>query len=1237
MAAIVQTPHGVSVALLEGDLIPDRALTEVEQDQFRHSEIAARLADLLTIADPPLNVALFGPWGSGKSSFATLLRKALAQPRKMKTAFVVYDAWKYSGEALQRSFIAEAAIQLKVDNPFYTSQLAQTVERTQLDLKQVSWAQSRAYLRWVGVLIAPLAAIGVGVVAAGISLVSWIADRSISRELVDYLPLLVVPISITIIGAVLKIISDNAKGKLVEGPPTDERFEERFKSLLKEAAAQGNHERVVFFVDELDRVAPEEVVKTLAVIKNFLDQKNAVFVVAADKQVLEGAFQKLPQATPTNEDDPYYSSASEFLDKIFQHQLALPPLRGPSLLRFAHNLVAGRAGGLWEELKNAEPNAARLDAVLYALIPSHVRSPRRVKVLLNNFATNARIAQSRGIDWTDRAREIAKLTALQTEFPLFAADLDIEQRLPSLVIDSSGYVLAERTQRLLVRHGVGSSGDQTTNGDEREDGEADGAPSSIADGSTGNALAGATDRLLVPRREQARLVSVQRDNLRRYLIRTEGVPDPSRALLFLEPGGAAEGLADPALGELLEAEARDNPAAIVTAAGERGHDEQQAIVRVLAGMSEDAYAEERSNVIQALLDVVLLLDGELGASLPPAANAVASFSRSQRLGERQLVGALRVGVAAARANGDASLRDHVLSDERLLRDATRVRLLACLLDDLPKSTVEQVSVAVGDGFSESSDVLLDALRLVSPSAAETLLMNARVGAAIKDVVAGLAADDAEMLAADLFDALADRVEDAPRARLRLMRLLCDSDSPAVYPAISQRAEMALAAARTGRLANGVALAALRISPAEDWELWRPWLDENVELFAPHKKMADIALVKVFGLLADADEGQLEVALELGPTIANVARLADDDLSTALSSTVELALRSRPWWSGGSPFDEQETIHAIVRAFAGVILGPSASTWSNFADLRYSDLVRGATTDGLTASVFRAVRRWATALKSEHFRDLATRLAAVPLSGADATDVELIAARTHLWKEAAEVDEDVDETPYAVSVEDIVAVAASGDDRAQDIVISWLGASVVDEMVVEIITGIDRGPSPREAKALTAWFVGLDDADARTNVLNSLATDGGHALDWLREAVAASPRDFSEHVVAHAVVSDAMKAARAEERRAAVDALGALSPTTPDTQREVGRFIVWLLSLDHRVDFESAVAAVPALGATHSMGRQLGAAFRRGLEREQRRIPHGHRGAFEQAKIVLGQGYFEDPKKKARFTGLRWKK
>jgi hypothetical protein len=525
----------------------------------------------------------------------------------------------------------------------------------------------------------PVFAAVVASVLGIIALASWAADRSISREFLSHAWLWGIPFLVAFLGAVVKPIADTAKMRTTEGPPSEEAFEKRFKALLKKAAKQKSYTRFIFFVDELDRVAPKDVIETLGVVKNFLGQKNAVFVVAADKQVLERAFKRLPQATPTNEDEPYYSSASEFLDKIFQYQLALPPLRGSSLFRFAYDLVADRAEGVWTELKTIEADGRLLDGVLYVLIPSHVRSPRRVKVLLNNFATNARISQARGVDWLARSREIAKLTVFQTEFPLLAADLDLEPRLPTLLLDSSGYVLSERTRRLLERHAIADKPSTTPHaGPPAAPAEATAmttAPSSTDPG-TPEELAGATDTLIVSAAEQPKLVSVQRENLRRYLTRTQDVPNPSRQLLFLEPGGLAEGLSDPELGELLEAEAIDNPAAVVAAAEGRTREEQQAIIRVLAGMSEQAYAEERSNIITALLDVARLVDLDLGTSLGAATNAVGAFARLQGLQERQLTGALRVGVAAARNGGDTSLRDVVLDDDRLLVDVNRVRAVA---------------------------------------------------------------------------------------------------------------------------------------------------------------------------------------------------------------------------------------------------------------------------------------------------------------------------------------------------------------------------------------------------------------------------------------------------------------------------------------------------------------------------------------------------------------------------------
>jgi KAP family P-loop domain len=133
------------------------------------------------------------------------------------------------------------------------------------------------------------------------------------------------------------------------------------------------------FVDELDRCSPMEVASTLETIKTFLEVERCVFIVAADHQVLEQALRKKArQQTPTDPTNPYYSAGSSYLDKIFQYQYQLPPLKPRRLTDFALELVRDR-GGVWQRVEN-------LPEAVSVLIPTHVTSPRRVKVLLNSFA-----------------------------------------------------------------------------------------------------------------------------------------------------------------------------------------------------------------------------------------------------------------------------------------------------------------------------------------------------------------------------------------------------------------------------------------------------------------------------------------------------------------------------------------------------------------------------------------------------------------------------------------------------------------------------------------------------------------------------------------------------------------------------------------------------------------------------------------------------------------------------------
>ena len=1222
--------------LTAGDLIPDTRLREADRDAFRHAAIAAQVAELAAEAEKPVNIALFGPWGSGKSSFYELLRTKLWD-RDKGIRLVRYDAWKFGGASLKRNFLSNAAAELgyhpnRIGGHEFNLGLYETKKTVRFDPKQFL-----ANGRWKGyayllAFVFALTCIALIVTALATS----IGKEDLSDEISKLAPGMFKFFfaGLFALGTAAKFV-DGARIETQQSQPSeDEEFADLFKKLVGRATkdrplpAMRKTHTLVFFIDELDRCSKRDVVLTLSSLRTFLDQPDCVFIVAADREVLEEALDAVDQATPVREEEPYYSSASEFLDKIFQHQFALPPLRAQRLTGFARGLVAGR-GGLWAELEGVEPGGRRLNRVLYALIPAHVRSPRRVKVLLNNYATNARVIQARGIDWLARATEIAKLTVLQTEFPRLAADLHLEPRLPSLLLNPPGNP-TDRQRLLLARHSLAlhtalaqtpnspASDESDVDADEEIEGEADVSPSADSTESYEP-----PDRLLAGR-SNAALRRRQQEDLHRYLVSraAAGIEDPGRDLLYLESAGEPAGLDDAELGQLIEEYGANEPDRVIEALTSRTAAERVAAARVLGQMSEREFGPERVNMITALAGA---LDGleptAVQDQIGDLVENIGSYQAEEDLVPDQLAGILVLAAAAGPAGED--LAKAILRNDALLKAPERVRSVSVLLPVLADRDAEPVERALAHYYPTDPDLLLTVVETADPRVVERLLRTAEpdlvqeltpapaTGPAVSTPAAAAVpvpptAEEVGAATASLdilLNTIEDRGEPLAEAQVRLIHAFLIEDHVS-YAVIKEHARTVLG--RVGAdTANSLCLAALVVGPTGDWEFWASELTHGGG-GSGHSG----ALVTLIGQIGDGSPQTQAGVTETVRAIVNAGPFEPD--TTAISDAAEEELAAAKWWESTTDTAEQIALHRVVRA-----ISTTNDELTSQLDALLAEDVQRANHEEVAwdADVLTAVERLACA-SSEGALKVAEALAAEAVAnGAPAGPT--VATRLSIAEELHRRG-----LPFArIPVEDVIPIATGGEASADELVASWLGTDPLAEEVLAVIAALP-GYRAGLARAVEDWSMRTD-SDSRTDLFRKVLDNTAIDARWLH---AVRLTDTDSPGLAELVAERMAVASAAPARERLVAAAAALNFDAPRTRRAIAGAAVKLLAEQpNKSKSEIALRLVETLNGDYGQMKTAirGAAIDADA---QGQMADKHRKGFERAGLVN-----KKPKKWGPFT------
>ncbi len=138
------------------------------------------------------------------------------------------------------------------------------------------------------------------------------------------------------------------------------------------------HKRIVFFIDDLDRLSPERAVELMEVLKNFLDCKNCIFVLAIDYDVVCRGVAGKYNFDP---DNPRNSKkGKDFFDKIIQVPFKMP-VEQYNITAYIRTLLGSvRING--KAIVGEDDDYVQNEEFVKASIGTN---PRAIKRLVNSF------------------------------------------------------------------------------------------------------------------------------------------------------------------------------------------------------------------------------------------------------------------------------------------------------------------------------------------------------------------------------------------------------------------------------------------------------------------------------------------------------------------------------------------------------------------------------------------------------------------------------------------------------------------------------------------------------------------------------------------------------------------------------------------------------------------------------------------------------------------------------------
>lgn len=377
------------------------------KDPLHFDRYCRILTEVICTTKTPVTIGIFGPWGSGKTSLMRMVEDSLREMQQEghpKVLSAWFNAWQYNRDrALWRALL------LCVLNALRTSQVHDDEHLDDLDRLEQSLYQK---VEWKEL---------------GPWTVDWAKAIQGTVEGAVDLALTFVPGAASLIKLLRdakNVVSDSEREAITKAfqrktieyhrhqMRSMEQFQQGFREVLKSVTS--DKQRLVIFVDDLDRCVPEKAIQVLEAIKLFLDAPGCIFVLGADRDVIEKGIRVKYQSFLLGPEEQLAEedllrripiTGQDYMEKIVQLPFSLPPLRYEQVEAFVASLLS-------EHLSRCAPVFARgLEA-----------NPRKIKRGIHVFHMLHRLAKVQNITDLDPML-LAKMVIIQSRYRGLYADI----------------------------------------------------------------------------------------------------------------------------------------------------------------------------------------------------------------------------------------------------------------------------------------------------------------------------------------------------------------------------------------------------------------------------------------------------------------------------------------------------------------------------------------------------------------------------------------------------------------------------------------------------------------------------------------------------------------------------------------------------------------------------------------------------------------------------------------------